>query len=288
MPELPEVETARRIIEQTVVGARLTSIDIRLTKMLRLSPIQDPSVLIGASLLAARRRAKVLILPFSNDLNVLMHLKLSGQVSAHRQSERHTAGHPYPDPLGEYPHRTTHISLGFDNGWDLHISDLRQFGWFQIVPDDAVEPFLAEQAFGPEANDLSTMSVADFAARLAKRSVPIKTVLLDQKVIAGIGNIYADEALHKAKIHPATPANRIETSQIPILLDAIQWSINAGIEIGGAKIVNNKATMVNGFPEVHARVGEACPVCGDTIVKTRVGQRGTYYCPTCQPVPSPT
>jgi formamidopyrimidine-DNA glycosylase len=286
MPELPEVETARRIIEQAVVGATLTDIEVRLPKMLRLSPIQDPNVLIGATLLVAQRRAKVLILPWSNHLTVLMHLKLSGQVSAHRDQERITAGHPYPDPLGDYPHRTTHISLAFNNGWDVHISDLRQFGWFQIVPDIAVEPFLVAQAFGPEANDLSLLSAEDLAAKLARRSVPLKTVLLDQKVIAGIGNIYVDEALHRAKIHPATPANAVPIDRLPVLIEAIQWSINSGIAIGGAKIVNNKATPVNGFPEVHARAGEACPVCGDTIVKIRVGQRGTYYCPSCQPPPA--
>jgi formamidopyrimidine-DNA glycosylase len=285
MPELPEVETARRIIEQSVVGARLTAIEVRLPKMLRISPIQEPDTLLNATLLAARRRAKVLILPWSNGLTTLIHLKLSGQVSAQRNDERHTAGHPYPDPLGVYPHKTTHISLTFDNGWDLHISDLRQFGWFQIVLDDQVEQFLAAQSFGPEANELSGTLTDQFATKLGRRSVPIKTVLLDQKVIAGVGNIYVDEALHRAKIHPATPANAIRSDQLPGLLAAIKWSIDSGIAIGGAKIINNKATMINGFPEVHARAGEACPVCGDTIVKIRVGQRGTYFCPTCQPPP---
>jgi formamidopyrimidine-DNA glycosylase len=129
------------------------------------------------------------------------------------------------------------------------------------------------------------LSVDDLAAKLARRSVPIKTVLLDQKVIAGIGNIYVDEALHEARIHPATPANAIPADRLPDLLAAIQWSINAGIAIGGARIVNNKATPIDGFPEVHARAGEACPICGDTIVKIRVGQRGTYFCPTCQSPP---
>lgn len=214
MPELPEVETARRIIERCVVGASLVAVEVRLEKMLRLSPLSDIGILIGKELLAARRRAKLLILDWSDGLAMLIHLKLSGQVSAQCGDLRQTAGHPIPDPQGPYPHKTTHVTLTFDNGYDLHLSDLRQFGWIRIMPEADVAVFLEGQRFGPEANGPDGISVEDLAAKLARRSIPIKLALLDQTVVAGIGNIYVDEALHRAKIHPSLPANRLTPDRI--------------------------------------------------------------------------
>lgn len=283
MPELPEVETARRIIEKTVVHASLVEATVRLPKMLRYSPIPDINVLVGESLNGARRRAKVLMLDWSNHLAMLIHLKLSGQVSAQRLDVRDTAGHPYPDPLGEFPHKTTHVSLLFDNDYALHLSDLRQFGWIRIMAADDVDPFLDGQSFGPEANGPDGITAEQLYVKLTRRGISIKLALLDQTVVAGIGNIYVDEALHRAKIHPATPSNMIPEAAMPSLIEAIRWAIETGIDQGGAKIVHNKAYPIDGFPEVHARAGEACPVCGDTVIKIRVGQRGTYLCPTCQP-----
>jgi formamidopyrimidine-DNA glycosylase len=285
MPELPEVETARRIIESTLVGAHLIATEVRLPKMLRYSDLPDIDVLLGKQLISARRRAKVLITDWSDDLAMLFHLKLSGQVSLQRDDERRTAGHPVPDPDGPYPHKTTHISFDFDTGWILHLSDVRQFGWIRIMPADAVDGFVAAQSFGPEAVGPEGITPEQLGVSLARRSIPVKSALLDQTVVAGIGNIYVDEALHRARIHPMTPAKDVPPDALPTLVDAIQWAIGKGIEQGGAKIVHNKAYPIDGFPEVHARQGEQCPVCGDEIIKIRVGQRGTYLCPTCQPEP---
>jgi formamidopyrimidine-DNA glycosylase len=282
MPELPEVETARRIIERTVVGAILTSVTVRLPKMLRYSTFHDPSILEGRRLLSVRRRAKVLMLDFSEELSVLIHLKLSGQVSAHRGDHRDTAGHPVPDPAGPYPHRATHVSLDFDNGYTVHLSDLRQFGWIRIMAADEVDPFIAGLKLGPEANGEEGITPEQLAERLARRTIPIKLALLNQSVVAGIGNIYVDEALHRVKVHPTLPSNQFPRERMPELVEAIRWAIDTGTEQGGARIIHNKAYPIDGFPEVHARKGEPCPVCGDTIQKMRVGSRGTYFCPTCQ------
>jgi formamidopyrimidine-DNA glycosylase len=285
MPELPEVETARRIIESTLVGARLIATEVRLPKLLRYSDIPDTDVLIGRTLQSARRRAKVLITDWSGDLALLFHLKLSGQISLQRDNERRTAGHPVPDPAGSYPHKTTHISFTFDTGWVLHLSDVRQFGWVRIMPAGAVDDFITSQKFGPEAIGPNGITADQLAQSLARRSIPVKLALLDQGIVAGIGNIYVDEALHRARIHPMTPARDVPIERIPELLTAIQWALETGIAQGGAKIIHNRAHPIDGFPEVHARKGESCPVCGDEIVKIRVGQRGTYLCPTCQAEP---
>src|SRR4026209_2739891 len=193
MPELPEVETARRIIESTLVGAHLLATEVRLSKMLRYSDLPDIEVLLAKQLIGSRRRAKVLITDWSDDLAMLVHLKLSGQVSIHRDGERRTAGHPVPDPSVPYPHKTTHISFDFDTGWTLHLSDVRQFGWIRVMPADAAEAFIAAQKSGPEAVGPHGITAEQLKASLARRSIPVKLALLDQSVVAGIGNIYVDE-----------------------------------------------------------------------------------------------
>lgn len=284
MPELPEVETIRRIVERLLSGLTIDSIDVRLPKLLRTSPIPTLDALVGETVLGARRRAKVLIVDFSNSLSLLIHFKLAGQLAVHRPDEpRAAAGHPIPDPLGPYPHKTTHIEFTFTDGTICYFSDVRQFSWLRLMPIDDVQAAIDAMKFGPEAIGEGRLSTAELSVRLAKRSIPIKLALLDQHVIAGIGNIYVDEALHRAAIHPRTPARELSLQRVDALNDAIAWAINAGIEQGGAKIRHNKAYPIDGFPEVHAREGEPCPVCGATIAKTRVGARGTYYCPVCQP-----
>jgi formamidopyrimidine-DNA glycosylase len=163
------------------------------------------------------------------------------------------------------------------------VSDLRQFGWFRLMPTGDVERALAEFKFGPEAIGTDSISLELLGARLQRRSIPVKIALLDQSLLAGLGNIYVDEALHRAKIHPSTPANVLPEQALSTLLEGIHWALEEGIVQGGAKIVHNKAYPVNGFPAVHGRKGEPCPDCGTVIEKIRVGTRGTYLCPVCQP-----
>jgi formamidopyrimidine-DNA glycosylase len=288
VPELPEVETCRRIVEQELVDRAVSAVAVRLTKLLRYSPMPSLEPLVGRSVLGARRRAKVLVVDFSEELSLMIHFKLAGQLSVHRpDGARRTAGHPVPDPAGPYPHRTTHVEMTYDDGSVLYLSDVRQFGWLRLLPTGMVAGVLESFHFGPEAVGSDSIAPADLATRLSRRTIPIKLALLDQSVLAGLGNIYVDEALHRAKIHPMTAANRIQGDETVRLRDAIVWALERGIEQGGAKIIHNKAYPIDGFPEVHGCVGKACPVCGTTVVKTRVGARGTYLCPVCQPEPGP-
>lgn len=286
MPELPEVETARRIVERELRGRMVVAVTNRLPKLLRTSPLPTLDPAVGRAIIGARRRAKVLVVDLSGDLSLMIHLKLAGQLSVHRaDGARHTAGHPVPDPNGVYPHRTTHIEFRFDDETILYLSDVRQFGWVRVLPTSDVEAALDAFAFGPEAIGEIPVEASDLRRRLSRRTIPIKLALLDQSVLAGLGNIYVDEALHRARIHPLTPANTLSEDHCERLRNAIVWSLQRGIEQGGAKIIHNKAYPIDGFPEVHARVGQECPVCGNTILKTRVGARGTYLCPICQPEP---
>ena len=284
MPELPEVETMRRIVERELVGRRVAAVELRLAKLLRDSPLPSLDVLVGRTLLAARRRAKVLVVDWSDGLSCLVHFKLAGQLAVvHADGERHVAGHPIPDPSGPYPHKATHLIVHFEGGTTLFHSDVRQFGWVRLMPTAEVAATLGGFGFGPEGVGPEAIALPDLAGRLARRRVPVKLVLLDQSVVAGLGNIYVDEALHAARLHPEVAANAIGGDEVARLRASIVWALEQGVAQGGAKIVRNRAYPIDGFPRVHARAGDACETCGAGIIKTRVRGRGTYLCPVCQP-----
>lgn len=233
---------------------------------------------------AADRRAKVLILHFDDNLSLLVHLKLAGQVAVMLpDGSRLVAGHPVPDPAGPYPHKTTHITFRLEDGTIAWFSDVRQFGWFRLMPSNDVEAAIAAFGFGPEGTEV--LDTAALGAVFARRGIPVKTLLLDQSFIAGLGNIYVDEVLFRARVHPATAANAVSAIKRRRILEAVPKVLAAGIAQGGAKIIHNRAFPVDGFPAVHGRVGEPCFACGTTIEKIRVGGRGTYFCPKCQKAP---
>lgn len=284
MPELPEVETIRRIVEHHLLGRELVGFDLSLPKLLRDSPIPELSVLLGQRIEGVDRRAKVLSIHWSGGLSLLVHFKLAGQLAVFRpDGERVIAGHPVPDPAGEYPHKATHLTLTFDDGTVAYYSDIRQFGWWRIMPTSDVAAAIEAFRFGPEGTGTADLSPHELQRRLERRRIAIKQALLDQKVVAGLGNIYVDEALHHALIHPARPANSLSAEDVEQLQRAISWALERGIEQGGADIRHGRAYPKDGFPAVHARAGEPCPRCGAAIVKTVLGGRGTYYCPVCQP-----
>ena len=283
MPELPEVETIRRIVERELAGRTLTGLDLTLPKLVRDSPLPDLELLVGRTLLSADRRAKVLITHWSEGLSVLTHFKLAGQLAVVRpDGTRALAGHPVPDPEGPLPHKATHLTLRFGETL-AYYSDVRQFGWWRLMPTDVVDAALRNFRFGPEGTGTEEFGRDDLAARLNRRRIAIKQALLDQRVVAGLGNIYVDEALHRARIHPARSANSLEPEEITRLHEAIGWALDSGIAQGGAAIRRGKAFPRDGFPAVHARRDEPCTTCGTTIVKFSLGGRGTYSCPVCQP-----
>jgi formamidopyrimidine-DNA glycosylase len=283
MPELPEVETIRRIVERELVGRTLTELELTLPKLVRDSPLPDLELLVGRTLLGADRRAKVLITHWSDGLSVLTHFKLAGQLAVLRpDGTRVFAGHPVPDPDGPFPHKATHLTLRFGETI-VYYSDIRQFGWWRLLPTDDVPAALGAFRFGPEGTGSNDFARDDLAARLQRRRIAVKQALLDQRVVAGLGNIYVDEALHRARVHPRQPANSLSRDEVDRLHAAIGWALDRGIEQGGAAIRRGRAFPRDGFPAVHARRDEPCTTCGAAIVKVTLGGRGTYYCPVCQP-----
>jgi formamidopyrimidine-DNA glycosylase len=288
VPELPEVETARRIVERELTGRRVVAVDLRLPKLFRDSEIADPGVMIGHTITGGRRRAKILTIDFDGDLSLLVHFKLAGQLAVIRPDGRRAiAGHPVPKPDGPYPHKATHFDLRFDDGTIAYFSDIRQFGWYRLMPSEHVSAAIDAFRFGPEGTGDDAISDAQLYSALQRRSIPIKQAILDQSVVAGVGNIYADEALFHARIHPLQPANSLSKSTVARLRESISWALQMGIAQGGAKIMHQRAYPTDDFPAVHGREGEACVGCGGEVKKITVATRGTYYCPACQKLRKP-
>lgn len=276
----------RGIVARELTGRELASTHLTLLKLMRDSPLPDLELLVGSTLIGTDRRAKVMVTHWSNHFSVLTHFKLSGQLTVIRpDGTRVMAGHPVPGPEGPLPHKSTHLTLTFTDGSVLYYNDLRQFGWWRLMPADDVPAALAAFNFAAEGVGADRISVDDLGAKLARRRIPLKQALLDQTVVAGLGNIYVDEALHHARLHPERPANSLSPDELVTIHEAISWSLERGLEQGGADIRNNKAHPRDGFPAIHARKGEPCTTCGSEILKIVVGTRGTYYCPVCQPTP---
>ncbi|CAN5857241.1 DNA-formamidopyrimidine glycosylase [soil metagenome] len=283
MPELPEVETIRRLSETHLVGHTVRHVVVTLPKLFRNSTLPDAEMLTGRTLIAVTRRGKILDLAFADELHLLIHFKLAGQWAiVLPDGERHVAGHPVPKPDGDLPHKSTHASISFDDGRIAWYSDIRQFGWFNLVLADDVSGVMDGLMLGPEATD--PIDVVRLESLFSRRSVSVKATLLDQKVVAGLGNIYADEALFAAGVHPSRPAMSLATQEIARLAEAIPPILAEGIRQGGATIIHGKAYPDNHFPAVHGREGEPCIKCGSDILKTRVAGRGTYLCPICQTI----
>jgi formamidopyrimidine-DNA glycosylase len=242
MPELPEVETIRRIVARELTGLRLTAVALTLPKLLRDSPLPALDLLLGHTLARTDRRAKVLVTHWSEGLSLLTHFKLAGQLAVVRPDGRRVvAGHPVPDPEGAFPHKATHLTLRFHDNTVVYYSDIRQFGWWRLMPTAEVAAALAVFQFGPEGTGDATFDPAHLAERLAKRRILIKQALLDQTVVAGLGNIYVDETLHRARIHPARPANTLTAEETSRVHEAVGWALERGIEQGGAAIRRGKA-----------------------------------------------
>lgn len=277
----------RSLVAQELTGRELAAVHLTLPKLLRDSPLPELTPLVGSTLIGTDRRAKVMVTHWSSHLSVLTHFKLSGQITVVRSDGvRVRGGHPIPAPGGPLPDKTTHLTLTFTDATVLYYNDLRQFGWWRLMPTDAVPEALAAFNFGPEGVGEARISLEELGSKLARRRIALKQALLDQTVVAGLGNIYVDEALHYARLHPERPANSLSPAELALVHEAIAWSLERGLEQGGADIRSNKAYPRDGFPAVHARKGERCTTCGSEILKIVVGTRGTYFCPVCQPPPT--
>jgi formamidopyrimidine-DNA glycosylase len=287
MPELPEVETVRTGLSQFLPGKQITAVWHDWDKGFPNTPADVRQFLIGSTVATVRRRAKVLLIDLNTGYTLVIHLKMTGQLVYRGDHEQFGAGHPNDSLVGQLPDRSTHVVFTFTDGSKLFFNDQRKFGWVRLIPTVEVEQLDFFQKVGPEPL-AADFAAADFKQRLYRRSKSgIKAVLLDQTVVAGIGNIYADESLWGAKIHPETKVVDISQKQLDDLYVSLRTVLALSIEKGGSTDRNyvnaeGKKGSYLTFANVFRREGKPCPRCGTTIIKTRVAGRGTHLCPYCQ------
>ena len=271
MPELPEVETIRRQLEPEIVGRRIETLDVLDPRWTEPFPARDVELACRGRLIEALgRRGKYLLLGLERGRWLVMHLRMTGNlVLADRPAEA----------------RFLRVSIALDDGRMLLFTDARRFGTGIVIDDDELDDYLSGRA-GIEP--LSEALTAEALEKLAAgRRAPLKSFLMVQSGIAGIGNIYADEALHRARLHPLSPAGSMRREHIEALREGIVETLEAGLSNGGASIDDyrdsrgEQGSMQDEFL-VHTREGLPCPRCGEQIRRIVVGGRSTYFCPGCQ------
>jgi formamidopyrimidine-DNA glycosylase len=273
VPELPEVETVRRRLEPVLVGRRFERVEIADPRLTRPEdPTEVAAELTGERVVALDRRGKYLVVRFESGRVLLIHLRMTGTL-LHSQM-----GRP-----ADVPHQRAVVNL--DDGSDVVYRDVRRFGTWLLVEPHGLDPYLDQRLGGEPLGRTFTTKL--LAGRLANRKAPVKAALLDQRTLAGLGNIYVDEALWRARIHPLRPARELEREEVRALRDGIKRALEMGIRRQGATLSDYRqpdgrpGSMQKEF-KVYGRLGEACDRCGTPIEKTRVAGRGTWYCPTCQ------
>ena len=278
MPELPEVETIRRGLSKFIVKDKIKNTNILCAKSFE----GQPQV---ATIKDIRRFGKALIIDLDNNKSLMIHLRMTGQlIYDGHQKERYAAGHPSENFVAELPNKQTRVILELENG-TLYFNDQRKFGFIKVLDTKDVEndPFIQKLAKEPWQ-----MQPEELYNKLQKHNTSIKATILDQTIIAGLGNIYADEALFKAKIHPKTKASELTKEETKTLLESAKYVMEKSIESGGStlkdykKADGTKGDYLDKFAQVFNRQGQPCPRCGGIIEKIKVAGRGTHLCPYCQ------
>jgi formamidopyrimidine-DNA glycosylase len=290
MPELPEVETVRLGLSQFLPGKVVAAETHDWPKSFPNAPGDVQGFLLGAKIREVKRRAKVIIIELDSKYSLIIHLKMTGQLVYVGQNGRFGAGHPNDSLVAELPDKSTRVILSFADGSTLFFNDFRKFGWMRLLPTAEIPNINFFKKMGPEPLD-ATLTVRHFRERLLRRqNSAIKAALLDQSVIAGVGNIYADESLWAAKIHPSTVVKNIGQSKLNTLFIKLREVLELSIAKGGSSDRNyinaeGKRGSYLSFANVFRRDGQPCPRHPDTmIVKLRVAGRGTHICPKCQKV----
>ena len=276
MPELPEVETIRAQLAPLVEGRSFEQVSILDSRLTRPhDPREVAAELEGEEVSTLERRGKYVVVQFETDRALLIHLRMTGSL--------HHAHRSPPGTTGVDPYRRAVVTL--DNGSDVTYRDVRRFGTWLLLEPGELDPYLAVRN-GPEplGRKFTTRFLRD---RLSGRNAPVKAALLDQRTVAGLGNIYVDEALWHAGLHPHRPVGSLGEEEIRSVRGGIRRALERGIARQGATLRDYRkpdggsGSMQHEF-KVYGREGEPCPRCGTLIEKTRAGGRGTWYCPACQ------
>ncbi|HFR3934369.1 TPA: DNA-formamidopyrimidine glycosylase [Streptococcus suis] len=268
MPELPEVETVRRGLNRLVKGKVISKVEVTYAPMIKTGVDAFCQDLIGQEILDVDRRGKYLLI-YLTDHVLISHLRMEGKYNFFADQV----------PANKHFH-------AFIDGSTLVYQDVRKFGTMELLGKADVDAYFISRKIGPEPTE-EDFDLEEFAKKLAKSKKPIKSHLLDQSLVAGLGNIYVDEVLFKAKVHPAQTSNQLSTDQVADLRQATIEVLQLGIEKGGSTIRTYKNALgmdgtMQDYLQVYGKTGQACPRCQTEIVKIQLGGRGTHFCPKCQ------
>lgn len=282
MPELPEVETVRRGLQDFILNKKIKKVEVLCDKSFQ----GQPNLAENQTIKNIRRFGKALILDLDNDISLMIHLRMTGQlIYDGDETDRYAAGHPSENFTAALPNKQTRVIVKFAGG-TLYFNDQRKFGFFKTIKTTEVEndTFIQKLAKEPWA-----MTADELYEKFQKhKNSLIKAIILDQSIICGLGNIYADESLFAANIHPERRAGTITKIETEALLKSARKIMNAAIDSGGStmatyvKADGTKGDYLEKFAQVFHREGQSCLKCGTTIIKTRVAGRGTHICPHCQ------
>ena len=281
MPELPEVETLKRRLQEILPGKIITAIKVLHDKSFGGNPKQ----LQNQKILDVTRKAKIIRIHLPNNLNILTHLKMTGQLIFTDNGNRVGGGHPTADWVKNLPSKHTRLIYDFTDGSKLYFNDQRIFGWMKLMSDGEVE--LEFSKYGPDINE-DALTASYLQEKFSNRRIPIKQAIMMNPIMAGLGNIYACDALNIAQISPFRPAKSLSFKELEKLLVAAKQVIKEGLEYGGTTY-DGKYVHVDGMSgsyqdimRVYGLKGEKCQQCGGEIVKAKIGGRGTFYCESCQ------
>ncbi|MBI2984674.1 MAG: bifunctional DNA-formamidopyrimidine glycosylase/DNA-(apurinic or apyrimidinic site) lyase [Candidatus Kerfeldbacteria bacterium] len=287
MPELPEVETIVRELQAVVPGARVRSVAVSLPKIVKLPVPRLRRAVLGSTIRHVHRRAKLVLIDLSSGWTLVIHLKMSGQlIWRPRRGRLRVGGHPIPQGTTGWPNKYSHVIIGASTG-TLFFNDQRQFGHLKLVKTSELEQWLEEQEYGPEplADDFTVELFLDLLRHHRRKR--LKPTLMDQTVVAGVGNIYADEACHFARVRPQRRIASLTRRERRALYRGLRHVMALAIKHRGTSAYVYRRTDggrggMRPFLRVYGRGGQPCRRCGGAIIKTTLAGRGTHYCPNCQ------
>ncbi|HFR3769681.1 TPA: DNA-formamidopyrimidine glycosylase [Streptococcus suis] len=271
MPELPEVETVRRGLNRLVKGKKIERVRVDYPRMIVTGADSFREQLVGQTIMEVDRRGKYLLL-YLTDFVLISHLRMEGKYNL------------FHDVVPANKH--FHVFFALSDGSTLVYQDVRKFGTMELLREVDLDSYFLSKKLGPEPTE-EDFDVVVFQAKLAKSKKPIKSHLLDQTLVAGLGNIYVDEVLFRAQVHPAQGSSTLTAEQVAGLRQATIDVLALGVEKGGSTIRTYKNALgmdgtMQDYLQVYGKQGQACPRCQTEIVKIQLGGRGTHFCPQCQ------
>lgn len=282
MPELPEVETIKLGLQKYLVGHTIVAVDVKLPKMVT----GDTKHILGAKITAVERFGKGLVIELSNDFCIAIHIKLTGQlIFADKKQEAPKEIKVIKDMHSTLPNKWTHVIFHLDKGALLYYNDFRQFGWIKILKKEDIKSLEFFRDLGPEF--FKDLTLEKFTKILSSSNSPVKVVIMDQKRMSGVGNIYANDGLNVARIDPRRKAKTLSKEETTVLFHAIEKVLKKGIETGGASELSyvNALGLEGSYQDhfvAYGREGKPCKNCGAPLKKIKLGSRGTYFCEQCQ------